>query len=74
MKDAAKTLINIIESTVEDQHLAQYGNRAIYAGDSAHARHETFGEKLDVEGAVPLTRSEERRVGKECRSRWSPYH
>ena len=24
--------------------------------------------------AVLLTRSEERRVGKECRSRWSPYH
>ena len=23
---------------------------------------------------VRLTRSEERRVGKECRSRWSPYH
>ena len=22
----------------------------------------------------PGTRSEERRVGKECRSRWSPYH
>ena len=22
----------------------------------------------------PWTRSEERRVGKECRSRWSPYH
>src|SRR5258708_39241908 len=22
----------------------------------------------------PLSRSEERRVGKECRSRWSPYH
>ena len=22
----------------------------------------------------PMTRSEERRVGKECRSRWSPYH
>ena len=22
----------------------------------------------------PLPRSEERRVGKECRSRWSPYH
>ena len=25
---------------------------------------------LDIE----LPRSEERRVGKECRSRWSPYH
>ena len=24
--------------------------------------------------ASPLARSEERRVGKECRSRWSPYH
>ena len=23
---------------------------------------------------VSYTRSEERRVGKECRSRWSPYH
>ena len=25
-------------------------------------------------GSLALTRSEERRVGKECRSRWSPYH
>src|SRR3712207_9171304 len=25
-------------------------------------------------GRYQLTRSEERRVGKECRSRWSPYH
>ena len=25
-------------------------------------------------GHFMLTRSEERRVGKECRSRWSPYH
>src|SRR3989442_12777450 len=25
-------------------------------------------------GIVILPRSEERRVGKECRSRWSPYH
>ena len=23
---------------------------------------------------IPVARSEERRVGKECRSRWSPYH
>src|SRR3989454_10523573 len=25
-------------------------------------------------GMLMVTRSEERRVGKECRSRWSPYH
>ena len=28
----------------------------------------------DVDGIATLARSEERRVGKECRSRWSPYH
>ena len=28
---------------------------------------------VDIIGGMPL-RSEERRVGKECRSRWSPYH
>src|SRR5256885_13239702 len=28
----------------------------------------------DVVPVEPGTRSEERRVGKECRSRWSPYH
>ena len=28
----------------------------------------------DSETDAPTTRSEERRVGKECRSRWSPYH
>ena len=27
-----------------------------------------------AERAIATTRSEERRVGKECRSRWSPYH
>ena len=27
-----------------------------------------------LENVLLLTRSEERRVGKECRSRWSPYH
>ena len=27
-----------------------------------------------IEFDTLLTRSEERRVGKECRSRWSPYH
>src|SRR3989441_2286897 len=31
----------------------------------------TFG---DGTAAATVARSEERRVGKECRSRWSPYH
>ena len=33
------------------------------------------GEKDNMKGRIDaLKRSEERRVGKECRSRWSPYH
>ena len=37
---------------------------------------EGLGEKkeLDLNLLIPDWRSEERRVGKECRSRWSPYH
>src|SRR3712207_8147380 len=33
-----------------------------------------LGEQPEHRPAVALARSEERRVGKECRSRWSPYH
>src|SRR3989441_9961122 len=34
---------------------------------------EALGQ-LGLEGVINGVRSEERRVGKECRSRWSPYH
>ena len=34
----------------------------------------SVGEKVVYGTALDPTRSEERRVGKECRSRWSPYH
>ena len=33
-----------------------------------------FHRRGSVETKVWCVRSEERRVGKECRSRWSPYH
>ena len=37
-----------------------------------------FQEVMDItrthSAMVQVMRSEERRVGKECRSRWSPYH
>ena len=40
---------------------------------------ETFCEEYhqvckDLSNLLGTDRSEERRVGKECRSRWSPYH
>ena len=52
-------------------------------------RHKVIGTFEEITASVPEkslvfgkrstggrnnTRSEERRVGKECRSRWSPYH
>src|SRR2546425_350265 len=42
----------------------------------AEAGHPDRGRQLlaEYEVAVPEGRSEERRVGKECRSRWAPYH
>ena len=33
-----------------------------------------YGFAYLKKAATYTTRSEERRVGKECRSRWSPYH
>src|SRR2546430_2153473 len=38
------------------------------------ARGATIGKDLFVAFSPERIRSEERRVGKECRSRWSPYH
>ena len=35
---------------------------------------EVVASVMQMDGYNLLTRSEERRVGKECRSRWSPYH
>ena len=37
-------------------------------------RHARADESRRTQTASTLHRSEERRVGKECRSRWSPYH
>src|SRR6266498_3113312 len=45
-------------------------NQAIGASD---ARHYLRVSGDTAGGVVLVSRSEERRVGKECRSRWSPY-
>src|SRR5256885_2211330 len=48
--------------------------------DGVKAAQELLGKKIAysapdaIGGTLLVQRSEERRVGKECRSRWSPYH
>src|SRR5256885_10753250 len=55
-----------LDSNRADLHAARA--RALRAiGEQKEARKE-------LQKALVLERSEERRVGKECRSRWSPYH
>src|SRR5260370_35886932 len=54
-----------------DYHGFGYGARIETEVDANRAVHRDLdvGPRLFLE-----SRSEERRVGKECRSRWSPYH
>ena len=54
--------------------------------DKGTVLHDPYTDGLKIEGTIAkeinkvdnftfkMYRSEERRVGKECRSRWSPYH
>ena len=52
-----------------------YGDRTVVRGMNVSC---SCGEIVGILGpngaGKTTTRSEERRVGKECRSRWSPYH
>ena len=52
------------------------GIRAALCGDTYSARVSRAHNNANVLclGERVIGRSEERRVGKECRSRWSPYH
>src|SRR3712207_268062 len=49
------------------EHFARHG----YGANLTNLQYAPLAE---LTGLSPLIRSEERRVGKECRSRWSPYH
>ena len=43
--------------------------------ENGFEKHHDYSDYGQCIGTIPIpVRSEERRVGKECRSRWSPYH
>ena len=71
------------------QNGTQWDNTVSVAGGSKTGSFYLSASRFDQKGIIPTTgydkttfrfngdqkyRSEERRVGKECRSRWSPYH
>ena len=73
--DTQHSKIMVLKSDIQpscQQLYAQLQSLAVLAN-----QHDSRGIKNALRGIVPEyihRRSEERRVGKECRSRWSPYH
>ena len=65
-----------VESRISlDQQIIRHPSATYFmrAADSHHREGILQGALLVVDSSL-TPRSEERRVGKECRSRWSPYH
>ena len=61
------------EELTQDVFIRAWQKLSLFRGDSAFG---TWLHRLAVNVVLNArkSRSEERRVGKECRSRWSPYH
>ena len=66
------------KTMLENNHHAFMSSVREYCRELVHPEyHDEFAKLLDysyIEKQIAAHRSEERRVGKECRSRWSPYH
>src|SRR3712207_4404022 len=70
-----------LQITFKPDAIVPAGFGALTWGSYSVTANVTFGADGRVREVVPTTeelvgcaQSEERRVGKECRSRWSPYH
>ena len=61
---------------VKRETVYAYVSRGLLERHPASGPHDSQFDPEEVERLVARARrrSEERRVGKECRSRWSPYH
>src|SRR5256885_9790947 len=73
-------LLHQISRTISNNHIPTV---EYVASSSLLSLHDSFSSSLKIhaaqiglesDDAAINNRSEERRVGKECRSRWSPYH
>src|SRR2546426_12476754 len=85
----AQTTTGTVRGYVKDQNGAVVPDAEIQVTNTSNGVARSTSSRADgsyvLPGLVPatydlavrkigFTRSEERRVGKECRSRWSPYH
>ena len=75
---------NIITASIEAESVSAHTKEKKVSGikkrfgkknrKSATQINESNNGVNQIDGTYEAARSEERRVGKECRSRWSPYH
>src|SRR2546425_3486090 len=78
--DAGKRLVvsRVVDARGTSLRRAAHGDTLVVYPARSLAFHDTLRFSIDYHARIDngrgLTRSEERRVGKECRSRWSPYH
>ena len=66
--------MDAFEKNIDEK--SQYIDKIVFLDDGFEEIYTRVKEELDGNRAAYTEeiRSEERRVGKECRSRWSPYH
>ena len=69
-RECAETIVPIVETLVALREQGAIDQVAVVDAASADGT----ADLASGAGADVHQRSEERRVGKECRSRWSPYH
>src|SRR2546430_9121613 len=73
--EAVARQVGHASETVGFFYVAGHGVEQAFIDDAFQASREFHAITLEEKLALKINeRSEERRVGKECRSRWSPYH
>src|SRR3712207_6381422 len=73
-EDRLTLAIRNIEAELEERHAELEGEGKVLEAYRLRQRTRYELEMMRELGYTSGIRSEERRVGKECRSRWSPYH
>ena len=66
-----------MQSTLSENYMsapAKYAYNLNAYNERLEIQTKKIADKLQINFSKKRARSEERRVGKECRSRWSPYH
>jgi len=80
MNERTTRLLRAVRELPEVESAAAVTSTPFYFGEDRHTYRTPRGSiRFEVDQVTDdfkdvMNRSEERRVGKECRSRWSPYH